>query len=80
MSLLGQIGPLAATKRPNINPKCVVTISLLVKPTQTNWWQLGPNLALWGPPMTSGVSKRGILGQNGPFWGPRRGPIPGQSV
>ena len=44
--------------------KCVVNIS----PTQAGQWgQLGQNQAPRGPPRTSEVPKRGILGQNGPF-------------
>ena len=38
--VLGQIGPLVATKRPDINPKCVV------QSRQANLQQLGPNLVL----------------------------------
>ena len=71
---LGQIGPLAATKRPNINPMCVVTIS----PTHADQSEAVENKS--GTPMTFGVSKKGILGKKGPFLGPRQGPIPGQSV
>ena len=49
---LGQIGPLAATKRPNINPKCVVTISLTqadqLVAVGTKSWPLGPSDDLQG--------------------------------
>ena len=72
--LLDQIGPLAATKRPNINPKFVVTMS----PTHVD--QSAAVGTKSGPLMISGDSKRGILGQKGPFLGPRQGPIPAQSV
>ena len=69
--LLDQIGPLAATKRPNINPMCVVTIS----PTHADQSEAVENKS--GTPMTFGVSKKG---QKVPFLVPRQGPIAGQSV
>ena len=72
--LLDQIGPLAATKRPNINPMCVVTIS----PTHADQSAAVENKS--GPPMTFGVSKKGSLSQKVPFLVPRQGPIAGQSV
>ena len=65
--LLDQIGLLAATKRPNINPKCVVTISLTqadqLVAVGTKSGPLGPSDDLQG-------LQKGHFGQNGPFWGP----------
>ena len=59
---LGQIGPLAATKRPNLNPKCVVTMSLT---------QMGQLVALGikSGPLGPSDDLRGL--QKGNFW-PKR--------
>ena len=69
--LLDKIWTLVSTGRSNINPMCVVTIS----PTHGDQSAAVENKS--GPPMTFGVSKKGILGQKGPFLGPRHGPLPG---
>ena len=69
-----KLRPLAETIRPNINPKGVVTMSLTqadqLAAVGTKSGPLGPSDDL------RGLQKS----QNGPFWGPSRDPIPGQSV
>ena len=63
---LGQIGPLAATKRPNINPKCVVTISLTqadqLVAVGTKSGPLGPSDDLQGLQKGHFWPKRALLG------------------
>ena len=74
------LGPPGAQERPDTRSKCVVTMC----PTQAGQsGAVGTKSGPPGPSEDSGAPKRGISGQNGPFWdpqGPRRGPIPGQSV
>ena len=68
------LGPLADRKRLDTRPKCEITMTSTQSDQLT---AVGAKSGPWGAP------KRGILGQNGPFWGPlgpRGDPIPGQSV
>ena len=74
---LALLGPLGAQKRAETRPKCVVTMNVTQaeEPVAvgTKFGPRGPSWELWGPQK----------GQNWPFLGlrgPRRGPIPGQSV
>ena len=74
------LGPPGAQKRPDTRSKCVVTMS------STQAGQSGAVGTKSGPPGPSEDLRgpqKGIWGQIGPFYGlcgPRRGPIPGQSV
>ena len=71
------LGPPGAQKGLDTRSKCVVSMS----PIQAG--QSGAVETKFGPSGPPESPKRGISGQNGPFWdpqGPRRDPIPGQSV
>ena len=71
---------IVARKRLDTRPKFVVTMS----PAQAQQPEgVGTLRGPPGLPKEAFWAKTGILGQNGPFWGPwgtRRGPLPGQNV
>ena len=81
---MGQRGPFCGLQECCRGPlRGPSTWSRCGPPSWTNQWHLGPNQAPWGCPRASGATKRGFMGQSGPFWGPQeccRGLLRGRST